>query len=382
MSVRLSADPISLAWVNLTGGGLSGGSKKYLSAVLPRLAADSRFARITVHSPSEAAAAGLPSLPSYTWPAREHLRGFPALRSQLRELKPDVVYVPTSRWVETNGVPLVVMLRNMEPLTLPWAEGKNGLYEGFKNISRRLASRRACRRASGVIAVSEFVADFLRREWRIDATKIRMIYHGLSHDIAPAARPRAVVSDAPFFFTAGSIRPFRGLEDVIRAAATLAPKFPAHRFVIAGAVEGRVESYRRQLVSLSRDAGVIDRIIWTGKLNTHEMSWCYRHCTAFIMSSRVEACPNTALEAMEHGAACVSTTNPPMPEFFGDAVCYYPAGDATRLATTLGEMVDDEAVRRRYQRAALDRSHAFSWDRTARETADFLLSIAASGRNH
>lgn len=379
MTAEGAHERISVAWVNLTAGGLSGGSKKYMSAVLPLFAADPRIGRITLYSPAAVASVvDALALPSRYWPTREHLYGFPTLRRQLRDDGPDVVYVPTSRWVDTSRVPLVVMLRNMEPLVSPWGEGKNGLLEGMRNVGRRLASRRACRRAAGVIAVSEFVADFLRREWQIDGAKIRMIYHGLSHAPAQARRPSSVTGDQPFLFTAGSIRPFRGLEDVITAAAALGSRYPDLRFVIGGAVEGRLDDYRRRLVAMSRELGSADRIIWAGKLSASEMTWCYRHCVAFMMSSRVEACPNIALEAMELGAACVSTSNPPMPEFFGDAVSYYPAGDGAALAARLTDVIDDESLRRRYQLAALERARPFTWERTARETADFLVSVAGS----
>jgi len=379
MTIHSVRDGISVAWVNLTGGGLSGGSKKYLSAMLPLLAADKRIKAITLYSPAEVAPViDSLSLSSFYWPAHEQLRGFPTLRRQLREHQPDVVYVPTSRWVDTGDAPLVVMLRNMEPLTRPWAEGKNGLYEGLKNITRRQASRRACRRASGVIAVSEYVADFLRREWHVDAAKIRMIYHGLSHRAIAPTRPTAITGDTPFLFTAGSIRPFRGLEDVIQAAAILRTRFPAHRFVIGGAVEGRLEGYQRRLAAMSRKLGVADRIVWAGKLSTPEMTWCYQQCAAFVMTSRVEACPNTALEAMEQGAACVSTSNPPMPEFFRDSVGYYPAGYATELAERLIDLLEDERLRNRYRQIALERARSFTWQRTARATADFLVSVAGS----
>ena len=50
------------------------------------------------------------------------------------------------------------------------------------------------------------------------------------------------------------------------------------------------------------------------------------------MTSRVEACPNIALEAMSHGAFCLAADNPPLPEFFQGAALYYRPRSGEALA--------------------------------------------------
>ena len=289
-------EPISVAWVNLTNGGMSGGFRKYNESILPRLADDPRFGAISVHSPADMQDVTVPpGSVDLRWPTREYLRGFPTLRKQLTAHAPGIVYVPMHRYVNTSGIPLVVMYRNMEAATQPW--GENGIAEALKNVARRLDARRAMQRATGVIAVSQFVADFLRDEWHIDSAKTRLIYHGVADDRVEPRRPTALPDDLPFIFTAGSIRPFRGLEDLIEAAALLPDSVRSHRVVIAGRLEGRVHAYHQRLLKRSRELGIADRIVWTGMLRQDEIAWCFRNCVAFAMTSRVEACPNTALEA-------------------------------------------------------------------------------------
>ena len=373
------AEPVSVAWVNLTNGGMSGGFRKYNENILPRLAADPRFTRLSVHSPADMPDVTVPpNCDEYRWPTHEFLRGFPTLRRQIAARRPTIVYVPMHRYVNTNGIPLIVMYRNMEAATQPW--GENGIAEALKNVARRIDARRAMRRAAGVIAVSQFVADFLRDEWHIDPGKTRLIYHGVAEDHVEPRRPAAVPADVPFIFTAGSIRPFRGLEDLIEGAALLPEALRHYRVVIGGRLEGRVRAYYNRLLERSRELGVNDRIIWAGMLQQDEMVWCFRNCMAFAMTSRVEACPNTALEAMNQGAACVATTNPPMPEFFGDTAKYYPAGDGGALARSLGELVADREARVRLQEAGRERMRRFTWRDTYDRTADFLLEIARQSR--
>ena len=96
------------------------------------------------------------------------------------------------------------------------------------------------------------------------------------------------------------------------------------------------------------------------------------------MTSRAEACPNTVLEAMAHGALSISTDQPPMPEFFADTATYYPAGDATTLAGRVdAAFALPPADRERARRAARERARAFTWERTATETIAALRRVLA-----
>jgi glycosyltransferase involved in cell wall biosynthesis len=371
----MSEQPVSLAWVNLTQGGMSGGYRKYMEAVLPRLAEDARFGSISILSPRGMTGVVVPSrATAWRWPSRDAWLGYPQLRQQLRARDADVVYVPSARWVDPGASRFVVMFRNMEPVTRPF--GENGLAEGAKNIARRIAGHSACARADSVIAVSDFVAEFLNEQWSIPSKKIEVIYHGLSKLAKAPSRPKSIHVGQRFVFTAGSIRPFRGLADAIGALVHLPPSLGDLSLVIAGRIEGRVHGYMRELRNLAESLGLAARITWAGYLQDEEMAWCFGNCAAFAMTSRVEACPNTALEAMSYGAACVATTNAPMPEFFGDAAIYYSAGDRLGLAQAIASLVSDRDATARYQSEARKRIEHFSWDRTVEQTAALLIRVA------
>ena len=83
---------------------------------------------------------------------------------------------------------------------------------------------------------------------------------------------------------------------------------------------------------LVNELGVATHIVRAGQLTPLAMAWCFEHCAAFVTTSRAEACPNTAMEAMSHGCQGVSICEPPMPEFFQEIVWYYQPGDADDLA--------------------------------------------------
>jgi glycosyltransferase involved in cell wall biosynthesis len=95
------------------------------------------------------------------------------------------------------------------------------------------------------------------------------------------------------------------------------------------------------------------------------------------MTSRVEACPNTLLEAMSHGCFCISTTSAPMPEFLGEAALYYSPGSGVALAGQLSQLstlsTGDIA---RFRDGARARAQEFTWERTAERTVSVLEEVA------
>lgn len=354
-----------IAIVNLTRGTLSGGYRKYLQHVVPLVRQHPAVRRVDVYLPSQMVAEGDEA---QTWPPSDAWRGYRRLREQVLAQKPDVVFIPSARWVPFDGIPVVTMIQNMEPLETPF--GGNTVVEGMKNLGRAAVARHACRRADRVIAVSQYVREFLERRWAIDHDKIGVVYLGID---APASRemvrPAALdrLGDAPFLFTAGSLRPARGLEDLVHALAL--DRHSGWKAVIAGKTDPGTHGYRGRLDALAAERDVSDRILYTGQLSPAEMSWCFRHAQAFVMTSRVEACPNIALEAMVHGCVTVSTDNPPMPEVFRDAARYYDARDGASLAAAIRctlSLSDSEKASIRAR--AIERAGDFQWRDTAEQT--------------
>jgi glycosyltransferase involved in cell wall biosynthesis len=362
-----------IAVVSLTSGGLSGGARKYLDEMIPRLRSHPRIESVDVFVPSAGIVTDAIATANavHVWPPRDGLRGFPSLRKSLREARLDAVFVPTARWVDCGNTPTVVMVRNMEPLERP-AEG-NTAVETLKNVARAYVARRACQRADRVIAVSQHVAQYLQGRWHIPERRVGVVYHGIQPVSAttPMQAPAGLETQdmGTVLFTAGSIRAARGLEDAIAAIPLLRAKGIKARLVIAGGADASGHRYQREMEQLAGSLGVDESVRWLGHLTQAEMAWCFSHARMFVMTSRSEACPNTALEALSHGSLCVSTDTPPMPEFFVDAAEYYRAQAAASLAHGVEKLwnADPSALSALRERAR-QRAAAFTWAETLEGT--------------
>jgi glycosyltransferase involved in cell wall biosynthesis len=304
------------------------------------------------------------------------------LRLDICRISPDVGFFPGNQWLNLGRIPSVSMVQNMLPLVMPF--GGNGWLDIVKNLVRARLTRIACERANRVIAISNYVKEFLMNNWHIPPTRIGMVYHGVN--LPPAASPMSIPVSIPrdwsgtFLFTAGSMHSYRALDDVLQALAVLASHGVRPPLVIAGGVDlDRTQlPYLKKMKHLAEKLGLNPQIAWTGHLNAAEMSWCYSHCRLFLMTSRVEACPNIALEAMSHGAFCLAADNPPLPEFFQAAALYYrpKCGEALAQAIRAALAYSLEAAEEMRLRAKT-RAGDFTWEKTIDRTIH-ELELAAN----
>lgn len=372
---------MKLAIINHTGGGISGGYKNYLQSILPRLAADPRVESILCVSPSsigiEELVAPSEKIRLETCAPFKPLSGGidAEMEKLLSSYLPDIIFVPTARVAGFRNVPVVTMIQNMAPLvSWEWY----GLWQKFKLMVQRHETHRAVSQAVKVIAISGFVRQFLTEKWSVSPGKIESIYFGTPLPAEKAVRPGVLPADwGSFIFTAGSIEPYRSLEDIIKCAEysrkTLGTPV---RIVVAGHAKEDMHQYERHLKEMVRKAGVVPDICWAGQISAENMTWCYKNCSAFVMTSRVEAGPNTVLESMSCGAVCIAADNAPLPEFYGETALYYKPGDGGMLAARISEALSwDKAKKEKVSAAANARSCEFTWNKSAAKTVDLFEEI-------
>ena len=303
-------------------------------------------------------------LPFHLWRRRDAI-----LERDLGRFAPDVIFIPMERYYRYQNVPTVNQLLNMFPMV---RSQSYHVVEKLRNITKRISARRALSRADRVIAVSRFVQEHLIRDLAISTERIGLVYPGAEASLCKSpARPTTIPEEwgTGFHFTAGSIDPYRGLEDLLGALAVLRSRGMRCRCAIAGSHRPIMKGYAAHLQRMAREWNLAPDICWTGQLAWEEMSWCYQCCSAFIMTSRVEASPNIALEAMSHGCLIISAQNPPLPEFFGAGAIFYRPFEKESLAGAIATTQQmRESERDSLRKRAMEESGRFSWRSTAEKT--------------
>ena len=109
-----------------------------------------------------------------------------------------------------------------------------------------------------------------------------------------------------------------------------------------------------------------------------ELSALYRNATLFLFASQEEGFGMPPLEAMACGTPVIVSNLSSLPEVLGDpwtgkcAGLTVPPTDVDALASAIGRVLTDEALRERLRREGLARAREFSWERSAGEIRQLL----------
>lgn len=364
---------MKIAIINLTSGGMSEGYRKYLKNILPRMAANNIVEGVLCATPSTIDIQNcfnfMPKVNFITCKSFNFIYYAPEyeLKKALEKFSPGVIFIPVERYFKFDKVPIVNMIQNMEPFAEVIYE--KSFYNTCRLNIQRIIAKRAVEKSDRVIAISKYVKGFLLNKWNISEDKIGLVYHGIElPQLKEYIRPKNIPKDwdGNFLFTAGSIRPARGLEDILEAMKHLIlEKVDIKGLIIAGENELKMLPYRKKLEEWIKRNNLSLKIYWTGKLSEKEMSWCYTNCKIFVMTSRVESFGMIAGGAMTHGCVCISADSPCLPEIFGEAAVFYPHNKVEFLAETIRSVSEwDNYQREEASKKARKRAAEFSWDIT------------------
>lgn len=158
-----------------------------------------------------------------------------------------------------------------------------------------------------VVAVTDSLRDDLLARTRLSAEQTRVIYNGIDTDAFARApsnhlRERFGWQDAFIVGSLGNVRPAKGYDVLLRAAALLKDSAHDFRFVIAG--QGSGELYD-SLLALRHQLGLDERVIFLGFVDDAPG---FLAGVDLVMSSSIsEGLPLSAIQAMAAGKPLLAT---------------------------------------------------------------------------
>ncbi len=308
---------------------------------LPVVAPDLDFAAVTRHP--ELVPDGVEPI---DLPARfQETRMAWSLPRLLRRLNPQVAHFQHALPLNWHGHS-VVTVHDLHFEHDPSVMGRLDRFT-FKTVVPR-----AVRRADGVLAVSEATKRDIVDLYGVAPEKITVTPHGVD----PAFTPGAGRGDATsgFVLFVGAIQARK--DPLVAAAAAAAVGLP---FVAVGPEK------EPGLAAELRARGADVR----GWVEKDELVRLYRTAAALILPSRFEGFGVPVLEAMASGTPVILSGDAALAEVAGDAGVYADDGDfAAALRRALTEWP-------RWSAAGLERASTFSWEESARRTADVYRQV-------
>jgi glycosyltransferase involved in cell wall biosynthesis len=227
-------------------------------------------------------------------------------------------------------------------------ENDPGVMGRVDRLVFRAVVPRAARRADHVLVVSERTRQDVEERYGLAPEKVTVTPNGVDPSFSPGGE-----RDGYLLFV-GAIQ--RRKDPLAALDAARAVGLP---LVVAG--PEKEPALARRL----REGGADLR----GYVSKAELADLYRGAAALVLPSRFEGFGLPVLEAMACGTPVVAAAEPALREVAGDAAVYAEDGDfGAAVGRALGE-------RDRLSAAGLERARLFSWEETARRTAEVYRRV-------
>jgi len=291
------------------------------------------------------------------------------LRAYMRDYRPHVLQ---TFFVEANILgPIVGRLAGV-PVIVGGRRNLNYWMGPLTSSLQRFANRYTTR----LLANSEAVKEHVVRTEHIHPAQVDVIYNGLDVErFRPDPESRAAMRQK-FGFTDDQIligavsvlRPIKGCEDFIDAAALVLRQQPSTRFVLVG--DGPIRS---ELELRAKALG--DCFTFAGA--QPDVRPFLQMFDIGVLSSESEGFSNSILEYLAAGLPCVVTDVGGNREAVGNAGVSIPVRDPNALAKALVGLVSDPALRQSLASAALARAPQFSLAAAQRNLVSYYQKLGA-----
>jgi glycosyltransferase involved in cell wall biosynthesis len=261
--------------------------------------------------------------------------------------------------------PTVVTIHDMSLYAHPKTHESKNVVRGKRRIPIM------ARRASMIIAPSEWTKQEIVKYLGTRPEKIRVIYEGAREKMEPL--PISACLDVigkhkirrPYLLYVGTIEPRKNLLTLIRAYDELL-KASRHRpqLVLCGG-RGWLED---EVFKLVEELRLQDQVHFTGYVDDVDLPALYSAAAVFVYPSLYEGFGLPPLEAMACGTPVVVSKASSLPEVVGNAGLMHDPHNYRALAECIIRLFDDVSIYDHFKHAGLEQASHFSWERAARET--------------
>jgi glycosyltransferase involved in cell wall biosynthesis len=241
--------------------------------------------------------------------------------------------------------------------------------------------RGLCRDVSHVVATCSDEVFELRR-LGLAGDRVSIVPCGVDTSVFAPDGPVAPRSERARLLVLGRIVERKGQDDAVRALRTL----PDAELVVVGGppsdqLDGDPEI--RRLRAVAADAGVADRLVFTGAVARADVPAWIRSADVVLAVPWYEPFGITPLEAMACGRPVVATAVGGLQDSVADGVTgdLVPPRDPVRLGEVLAELLADDGRRARYGAAGVQRARArYRWSRVVADTEAVYRQVLARRR--
>jgi glycosyltransferase involved in cell wall biosynthesis len=274
-----------------------------------------------------------------------------------------------------QGVPTVLTVHDMIFRLFP--EHQKRLNYWYLNATMPMY----CRRAGAIITVSQSSKQDIVNQYRLDPSKITVVYEAASPEFTPAdaatvegVRRRYGLPER-FLIHVGTIEPRKNLTRLVEALQMLREQGVRIPLVVVGSRGWLYAEFFRKLAELD----VRDSVVFPGYVPAGDLPPLYSAATAAVVPSVYEGFGLPLLEAMACGTPVLSSTASCLPEVGGEGAYYFEPTSVTAMAEAIRSVLADDDLQAEMRARGLARVSGFSWEKAAEETMAVYHQVLGSG---
>ncbi|MGH9320967.1 MAG: glycosyltransferase family 4 protein [Vicinamibacteria bacterium] len=264
-----------------------------------------------------------------------------------------------------------------------FAEERARLYVGEpRPSSRKLArldsrERRVCRKAAGVVTITEALENALEERHRGIAAS-RVVPDGCR--VPRELPPLDGFHSPPRVYYIGQLYPWKGVDLLVESMT----RVKGAELVVVGGLPPEADLAR--LKRLASTLTLNDRVRFRGFVPPPELAAERASADVFVIplldstTARLFTSPLKLFEAMAARRPIVASDLPSIREVLAheeNALLVRP-GDGVALAAAIERLLDDRALSERLASRAFEDVNAYAWDRRAEAIDDFLAGVVAT----
>lgn len=234
-----------------------------------------------------------------------------------------------------------------------------------------------CRRATGIIAVSNATRKDIIDYYGIDPDKIHVVYEAAADHFKPQesdeierVRLKYRLPDR-YLIQLGTIEPRKNLERMVDCLKLLKMNDPDLCLVLAGGKGWLYESFFAKIES----SGLKDSVLLLDWVPDSDLPAIICGAKLAVQPSLYEGFGLPVLEHMACGQVVAASSSSSLPEVGGEAAVYFNPENVEQMAAVISRLLNDDDEWSHRRDLCLTQARRFSWRQAAHETAEIYRQL-------
>lgn len=287
----------------------------------------------------------------------------------IQKIKPDLVHFTNFNFPVAYKGKFIITIHDLTLLHFKNLRSSlaSRIFYRFKDqIMRNIVLKQGINRAGAVVVPTEYVKEDVAKTFRVRRNKIHVTYEAVDRNFAnPRINLHKKGIDKPFILYTGNAYPHKNLERMILAFGRLVTKYLLDYQLV---IVGKKDSFHKGLEEAVLEAGLKDRVIFTGYVNDNELAGLYRYAKLYVFPSLSEGFGLPPLEAMAHDLPVASSNATCLPEVLGDAAEYFDPKNIQQMSEVMLKVISDEKLSKSLISKGRKQVKKYNWKKTAQQT--------------